>query len=47
MRLSRVHSIVILSDDSGGDSHGGVLKLVEVSAHLNETVWGPFQSYTV
>ena len=36
MRLSGVHSIVTLSDDSGGASHGRVL---EVSAHLTETIW--------
>ena len=47
VRLSGVHSGLTLSDDSGGDSHGGVLKLVEVSAHLNETIWGPFHSYPV
>ena len=38
MRLSGVHSTVTLSDDNGGDSYGGVLKLMEVSAHLSETV---------
>ena len=38
MRLSGAYSVLTLSDDSGGASHGGVLKLVEVSAHLNETV---------
>lgn len=47
IRLSGVHSGLTLSDDSGGASHGGVLKLVEVSAHLTETVWGPFHSYPV
>ena len=47
VRLSGVHSGLTLSDGSGGASHGGVLKLAEVSEHLTETVWGPFHSYPV
>ena len=35
MRLG-VYSVLTLSDDSGGPSHGRVL---ELSAHINTTVW--------